>query len=221
MSVKGHAANKGRRPQHGRSRLACTCPTFSTPWIAWFPSAGRAVAVCQTERHAFAYVFEGSGSFRSASQPFGVLTEKEIDGSEALIREHTGNRSLVLFDSGDEVTVQAGEEGIRFLLASRAHRLALTNRDEHAGPSCNRRPASFGTGPSSRAAELSLVAVASQWRFHAPETRRKAEIAAGERQFFSGTFAHEVLNIRYAIGDLDQGIGRPGGASRVRRERLR
>ena len=47
-----------------------------------------------------------------------MLTEKEIDGSEALIRERTGNRSLVLFDSGDEVTVQAGEEGIRFLLVS-------------------------------------------------------------------------------------------------------
>jgi hypothetical protein len=29
-----------------------------------------------------------------------------------------GDRSLVLFDSGDEVTVQAGEEGIRFLLVS-------------------------------------------------------------------------------------------------------
>ncbi len=28
------------------------------------------------------------------------------------------NRSLILFDSGDEVTVQAGEEGIRFLLVS-------------------------------------------------------------------------------------------------------
>ncbi len=57
------------------------------------------------------YVFEGSGSFRSASQPFGVLTEKEIEGSEALVRERTGNRSLVLFDSGDEVTVQLSEEG--------------------------------------------------------------------------------------------------------------
>jgi redox-sensitive bicupin YhaK (pirin superfamily) len=29
-----------------------------------------------------------------------------------------GNRSLVLFDNGDEVTVQAGESGIRFLLVS-------------------------------------------------------------------------------------------------------
>ena len=73
----------------------------------------------ETERHAFAYVFEGSGSFRSASQPLGVLTEKgQPDGSEVLVREQTGNRSLVLFDSGDEVTVEAGEEGIRFLLVS-------------------------------------------------------------------------------------------------------
>jgi len=28
------------------------------------------------------------------------------------------NRSLILFDSGDEVAVQAGEEGVRFLLVS-------------------------------------------------------------------------------------------------------
>ena len=72
----------------------------------------------ETGRHAFAYVFEGSGTFSSASQPFGVLTEKTVDENEALIRERTGNRSLVLFDSGDEITVQAGEEGIRFLLVS-------------------------------------------------------------------------------------------------------
>src|SRR5439155_648242 len=30
----------------------------------------------------------------------------------------TGNRSLVLFESGDEITVQAGEQGMRFLLVS-------------------------------------------------------------------------------------------------------
>ena len=69
-------------------------------------------------RHAFAYVFEGSGTFSDASQPFGVLTEKDTAQGEALIRERTGNRSLVVFDSGDEVTVQAGDEGIRFLLIS-------------------------------------------------------------------------------------------------------
>jgi redox-sensitive bicupin YhaK (pirin superfamily) len=73
----------------------------------------------ETDRHAFAYVFAGSGTFGGASQPFGVLTEKEgTDGGELLVRERTGNRSLVLFDSGDEVTVQAGDEGIRFLLVS-------------------------------------------------------------------------------------------------------
>ncbi len=84
----------------------------------WVPPGKRKTLPVETERHAFAYVFEGSGSFHSASQPFGVLTEKEVDGNEIVVREKTGNRSLVLFDSGDEVTVQAGNEGIRFLLVS-------------------------------------------------------------------------------------------------------
>ena len=47
-----------------------------------------------------------------------MLTEKTDGANEILVREQTGNCSLVLFDSGDEVTVQAGEEGIRFLLVS-------------------------------------------------------------------------------------------------------
>jgi redox-sensitive bicupin YhaK (pirin superfamily) len=81
------------------------------------PPGKRKTLRVETDRHAFAYVFEGSGNFRDASQPFGVLTEKD-DGNTTLVREQTGNRSLVLFDSGDEVTVQAGEEGIRFLLIS-------------------------------------------------------------------------------------------------------
>ena len=71
----------------------------------------------ETSRHAFAYVFAGSGTFRDASEPRGVLTEA-TDGSEAVTRELTGNRSLVLFDRGDEIVVQAGDEGIRFLLVS-------------------------------------------------------------------------------------------------------
>lgn len=73
----------------------------------------------EVERHAFAYVFEGSGAFRDASNPFGVLTEKEgPNGEEVLIRETTGNRSLVMFDRGDEIVVQAGDTGVRFLLVS-------------------------------------------------------------------------------------------------------
>jgi redox-sensitive bicupin YhaK (pirin superfamily) len=83
------------------------------------PAGKRKTLPVEMGRHGFAYVFEGSGVFGSASQPFGVLTEKSAaNGNDILVRETTGNRSLVLFDSGDEVTVQAGDEGIRFLLVS-------------------------------------------------------------------------------------------------------
>ena len=82
------------------------------------PPGKKKTLPVELERRAFAYIFEGSGSFSAASKPFGVLTEKEIDGQELHMREQTGNRSLVLFDSGDEVTVQAGEQGMRFLLVS-------------------------------------------------------------------------------------------------------
>jgi len=68
-------------------------------------------------QNAFAYVFEGSGSFRDASKPGPVLTEGTGPNPVA-VPDRTGDRSLVLFDSGDEVTVQAGEQGIRFLLVS-------------------------------------------------------------------------------------------------------
>lgn len=56
----------------------------------------------ETTRHAFAYLFEGEASFRDASQP----------------KEFNGNRSLVLFDRGDSIRVEAGPEGVRFLLVS-------------------------------------------------------------------------------------------------------
>jgi redox-sensitive bicupin YhaK (pirin superfamily) len=82
------------------------------------PPGKRKTLPVEVGRHAFAYVFDGSGTFSGASQPFGVLTEKETPTGETLVREQTGNRSLVVFDSGDEVTVQAGEQGIRFLLVS-------------------------------------------------------------------------------------------------------
>jgi redox-sensitive bicupin YhaK (pirin superfamily) len=82
------------------------------------PAGRRKTLPVESGRHAFAYVFEGSGTFSDASKPFGVLTEKDTPQGETLVRERTGNRSLVLFDRGDEVTVQAGEEGIRFLLIS-------------------------------------------------------------------------------------------------------
>jgi redox-sensitive bicupin YhaK (pirin superfamily) len=67
----------------------------------------------ERSRHVFAYVFAGSGSFRDASAPQAV--QNELTGSRD---RETANRSLVLFDRGDEITVQAGDEGIRFLLVS-------------------------------------------------------------------------------------------------------
>jgi redox-sensitive bicupin YhaK (pirin superfamily) len=73
-----------------------------------------------TYRQAFAYIFEGSGSFRDASAPSGILLEKEIDGREIHVRDESGDRTLVRFGTGDEVTVTAGGHGIRFLLVSGA-----------------------------------------------------------------------------------------------------
>jgi redox-sensitive bicupin YhaK (pirin superfamily) len=81
---------------------------------------GRTRRLPVPERHqAFAYVFAGSGTFREASAPRGILTEEFASGD--IVRDHdTRNRSLVLFDRGSEVVVRAGDEGIRFLLVSGA-----------------------------------------------------------------------------------------------------
>jgi len=73
-----------------------------------------------TYRRSFAYVFEGAGAFADASAPTGVLLEKEVAGQEVNIRDLSGNRTLIRFGTGDEVTVQAGPEGVRFLLISGA-----------------------------------------------------------------------------------------------------
>lgn len=73
-----------------------------------------------TYRRAFAYVFEGAAAFADASAPQGVLLEKEVMGQEVNIRDLSGNRTLIRFGTGDEVTVQAGAEGVRFLLISGA-----------------------------------------------------------------------------------------------------
>ena len=83
----------------------------------WVPPGKRKSLPVETSRHAFAYVFEGAGTFRSASKPQPVRTDR-VGSTGGEIYELVGNRSLVLFDSGDEVTVQAGDAGIRFLLVS-------------------------------------------------------------------------------------------------------
>jgi len=81
------------------------------------PPGRRKTLPVETSRNAFAYVFEGKGRFQDASRPLPVRTENAGSGAGDAFPE-AGNRSLVLFDSGDEVTVEAGGDGIRFLLVS-------------------------------------------------------------------------------------------------------
>src|SRR4030095_283501 len=76
------------------------------------PPRTRRVLPVESSRHAFAEVLAGSGTFRDASDPRAVRNELMNDEYDL------SNRSLVLFDSGDEIVVESGDEGIRFLLVS-------------------------------------------------------------------------------------------------------
>ena len=89
-------------------------PRYLDVWVP--PEKTKRLPVALGD-NAFAYVFDGSGVFRDASDPQGVLTDR-VGGSGEPVLEAAGNRSLVLFDTGDEVVVRAGPEGIRFLLVS-------------------------------------------------------------------------------------------------------
>lgn len=82
------------------------------------PNTRRTLPV-EVSRHAFAYVFAGSGTFRDASSPRPVLTDNTgTSTDDHAVYNDARDRSLIVFDRGDEVTVQAGPDGIRFLLVS-------------------------------------------------------------------------------------------------------
>jgi hypothetical protein len=89
-------------------------PTYLDVFV---PPGKRRRLPVETTRHAFAYVFRGNASFCNASGPLAVPTEP-AGWSDATPPVDAGNRALVLFDRGDEVVVQAGPEGVRFLLVS-------------------------------------------------------------------------------------------------------
>ncbi|WP_182868165.1 pirin family protein [Rhodopirellula sp. JC639] len=80
------------------------------------PNTTRSIPI-ETTRHAFAYVFAGSVRFKDASDPRDVRVEDPMNHGKSL-DEFAGNRSLVLFDQGDSIRVESGEEGGRFLLVS-------------------------------------------------------------------------------------------------------
>jgi redox-sensitive bicupin YhaK (pirin superfamily) len=90
-------------------------PVYADVWV---PPGKRKRLPVETTRNAFAYVFQGSGEFANASDPLGVMTEGPDQVARRVEPTEANNRSLVLFDRGDEIVVQAGEEGIRFLLVS-------------------------------------------------------------------------------------------------------
>jgi quercetin 2,3-dioxygenase len=81
------------------------------------PAGKKKSLPLDTRNNAFAYVFDGSGKFCDASEPLSVPTES-VGWLDTHPPVETDNRSLILFDNGDEVTIQAGENGIRFLLIS-------------------------------------------------------------------------------------------------------
>jgi len=77
----------------------------------------RKILPMETTRHSFAYVFAGAGKFCNASAPLAVPTEP-VRWADTTPPSQADNRSLLLFDRGDEIMVQAGDDGIRFLLVS-------------------------------------------------------------------------------------------------------
>jgi hypothetical protein len=81
------------------------------------PPGRKKTLPVQSTRHAFAYVFAGSGKFCNASGPLAVPTEG-VRWLDTTPPAEADNRSVVLFDRGDRVTVQAGDDGVRFLLVS-------------------------------------------------------------------------------------------------------
>src|ERR1700748_687888 len=70
------------------------------------PPGQRKTLPVEHTRHAFAYVFGGSGKFCNASGPLAVPTEA-VKWADTTPPVDADNRSLILFDSGEEVTVHA------------------------------------------------------------------------------------------------------------------
>jgi len=102
------------RGTKGRVEGVAAAPVYLDVSVA----AGKRKSLpVETERNAFAYVFAGQGKFCNASAPLAVPTEGS-GWSDALPPAQANDRTLVLFGRGDEITVQAGEEGVRFLLVS-------------------------------------------------------------------------------------------------------
>ncbi|HXX49105.1 MAG TPA: pirin family protein [Myxococcota bacterium] len=81
------------------------------------PAGRRKTLPVAAGRNAFAYLISGAGMFCNASGPLAVPTES-AGWADASPPKEAANRSLVLFGDGDEVTLEADGDGVRFLLVS-------------------------------------------------------------------------------------------------------
>ena len=130
LSAVSSGASRGRSKESRRIERGCAYVDISVP-----PFKRKRIQV-ETTRNAFAYVFAGAGTFRDASDPQAVLTESAVDPAATPVYD-AKNHSLVLFDRGDEIVVQAGPEGFGSCwsrqAAGGAGGLVRPDRDEHPG----------------------------------------------------------------------------------------
>ena len=100
--------------EEGRSRA---WPPTRVMWTSLFRRASANASRWRPRATPLPMSLPARGRFRDASEPQAVLTESAVDPNAAPVYD-AKNHSLVLFDRGDEIVVQAGPEGIRFLLVS-------------------------------------------------------------------------------------------------------
>ena len=58
------------------------------------------------------------GAMNDAARIEPIVEQKEFEGEELNIRDLSGNRTLIRFDTGDYISLKAGREGVRFLLVA-------------------------------------------------------------------------------------------------------
>ena len=84
----------------------------------YVPPNKRKVFPVATYDNCFAYIFEGEAKFDYSSTPVGVKVEKSFNNQDYTIRDMSGNKTLITFDTGDEIKLLSGDKGVRFLLVS-------------------------------------------------------------------------------------------------------
>ena len=119
-----------------RGRWKASRPIRATSTSRCRPAAKRSGS--KPPRNAFAYVFAGAGTFRDSSDPQAGPNRSAWATRVRPTNGDAEDRSLVLFDTGSEVTVRAGDEGdpvpAGLGQADRgAGGVVRPDRDEHTG----------------------------------------------------------------------------------------